>query len=274
MSVNSRQSGSVLNLSGAHTAAQPAANWLTQATALYKKDIRAETRTRVAINSVGLFAFSSLFLLALATRGLGEVQSIKLLNLPLSNITMGDVVKAQTPAWTDASKLGLLWVLLVFSAFAGLAHGFVHEEEAGTSTALRLTMNPQAVYAGKLGFNLTLLSLIAVLVTPLYKSITGMHTGSLLAFVFVMASGCLGLGSTATIGAVLASTARGSGALFGAIGLPMIVVFLMLLLNAANTLYNAEATAVRCVQDFGGLLSFGILLITVSVLTFRYVWEE
>jgi heme exporter protein B len=274
MSANTQPAVSVLKATTQQSAATPAASWHIQAVALYRKDIRAETRTRVAINSVGLFAFSSLFLLALATRGLREVQSIKLLNLPLSNISMGDVTKAQTPAWTDASKLGMLWVLLVFSAFAGLAHGFVHEEEAGTSTALRLTMNPQAVYAGKLGFNLTLLSLIAVLVTPLYMSITGMSSGSLGNFAIVMAAGCIGLGSTATIVAVLASKARGSGALFGAIGLPMIVVFLMLLLNAANTLYNAEATRVRMVQDFGGLLSFGILLITVSALTFKYVWEE
>jgi len=266
-----------VNTAGSTVAALPAGktqNWLPQAVALYKKDILAETRTRVAINSVGLFAFASLFLLTLATRGLGEVQSIRILALPLHGITLADVEKAQLPAWTGPSKLGLLWVLLCFAAFAGLAHGFVHEEEAGTGTALRLTMNPQAVYVGKLSFNLTLLSLIAVLVTPFYMGLTGMSAGNVLAFLIVMLGGCLGLGSTATIIAVLASKARGSGALFGAIGLPIIVVFLMLLLNAANTLYNAQATTMRMVQDFGGLMSFGVLLISVSAFTFKFVWEE
>jgi len=253
-------------------------DWFSQAKTLFLKDIRAELRTRVAINSVGLFAFASLLLIALATRDLRDIQTIRLLSLPLHDIQVGDISNAMLPAWSDPSKMGLLWTLLCFAAFAGLAHSFVHEEETGTVTALRLTMTPAGVYAGKLAFNLTLLTAIAVLVTPFYMGLTGMHTGNWFVFLLVMAAGCLGLGSTATIIGALAAKARGSGALFGAIGLPVITVFLMLLLNAANTLYRDDSQAVnhtvRTIQDVGGLASFGVLLVTVSVFTFQYVWEE
>jgi hypothetical protein len=54
----------------------------------------------------------------------------------------------------------------------------------------------------------------------------------------------------------------------------MLIVFLMLLLNAANTLYTIDPSAVRVARDVGGLLSYGVLLIAVSTLTFGFVWEE
>lgn len=248
--------------------------WFAEAKALLGKDIRAEIRTRVAVNSVGLFAFASLLLLALATQGLRTILAINILKLPLHTITMGDVSRALIPAWSEQSKMGLLWTLLSFAAFTGLAHSFVHEEEAGTVTALRVCMSAAGVYAGKLGFNLLLLTGIAALVTPFYITLTGMAVGHWFEFTLVMLGGCLGLGSTATIIAALAAKAKGAGALFGAIGMPIITVFLILLLNAANTLYNVDASSMRRIQDIGGLISFGVLLIAVSALTFRFVWEE
>ncbi len=262
----------------ASTGPNDASNWMAQARCLFLKDLRAELRTRVAINSVGLFAFSSLLLVALATRGLREVMTLRMLDLPIDIIRPADVTAAMFPAWSAASKMGLLWTLLCFAAFAGLAHSFVHEEEAGTVTALRLSMSPAGVYTGKLAFNLTLLFAVALLVTPFYMGLTGMQAGNWPVFLTLMLAGCIGLGSTATIVAALAAKARGSGALFGAIGLPIITVFLMLLLNAANTLYSdstdAAAHTIKTVQDVGGLISFGILLISVSAFTFRFVWEE
>ena len=245
-----------------------------QARALLLKDFRAEVRTRVAVNSVGLFAFASLLLIALSMGELGKIYAIHILKLPLDSITLADVNGALFPAWSNTSKMGLLWTLLCFAAFAGLAHSFVHEEETGSVTALRLTMSAEGVYAGKLAFNLTLLSAIAAIITPFYMMLTRMQHGNWLVFIIVMLAGCLGLGSTATIIAALAAKAKGSGALFGAIGLPVVAVFLLLLLNAAYTLFNPHAATVRVVQDVGGLLSFGVLIVAVSAITFRFVWNE
>ena len=78
----------------------------------------------------------------------------------------------------------------------------------------------------------------------------------------------------ATIIAALAAKAHGTGALYGALGLPILVVFLVLLLNAANTLYVVNAPRMQTLKDVGGLLSYGVLLITISAITFHFVWEE
>ena len=75
-------------------------------------------------------------------------------------------------------KAALLWVVLFFAAFSGLAHVFTHEEETNTATALRLSAPPGAVYAGKLAFNLTVLGVVALVITPIYMLMTGSRPGT------------------------------------------------------------------------------------------------
>lgn len=234
--------------------------WRSEAVALFLKDARAELRSKVAISAIGVFSLTSLLLIALATATLKE-----------KFIERNGVL---SPAWDSAGKMGLLWVLLCFAAFAGLSHSFVQEEEAGTYLALRLSISSGAVYAGKLAFNFVLIALVATVTIPLYMLITGMAMASPCVFLSVILGGCLGLAAAATITAALAAKARSTGALFGAIGLPIIVVFLLLLLNAAQTLYKVGLPAVQVTKDIGGLYSFAILLIAVSALTFPYVWED
>lgn len=247
--------------------------WFEQARALFLKDLRAELRTKVAVSAVGLFAFSSLLLLALATAALKEVKTAPFLKLP-DPAPHALIIANFHPAWDDTSKMGMLWVLFCFAAFAGLSHSFVHEEETGTTMALRLSMSASAVYTGKLVFNGLILFAVAVIITPIYMLLTGMNSGPPAVFVVMMLSGCIGLAGAATIIAALTAKARGTGALYGAVGLPIIVMFLLLLLNAANSLYDRGTDATQMVKNIGGLLSFGILMITVSALTFHFVWED
>src|SRR5579884_4010399 len=211
--------GPVSAQAGVVTSSRPA--WLSEAAALFAKDLRAEMRTKVAISAIGVFTLSALLLLGLATAALKEAQ----IPIPDTDLTR--------PAWDPAGKMALLWVLLCFAAFTGLAHSFVHEEETGTSLALRLSMPAGAVYAGKLAFNLALIFAVA-----------------------------------------LVATARGTGALYSALGLPILFVFLALLLNAAKTVYAGPQPALDVVKAVGGLFSYGILLITVSALTFGFIWED
>lgn len=247
--------------------------WWQQAFTLLAKDLKAELRTKVAVSAVGVFTFASLLLLGLATAVLKEVPTVKIIAL-IDPITVADVIDKLHPAWDSPSKMGLLWVLFCFAAFAGLAHSFVYEEEAGTVTALRLSMSAEAVYTGKLLFNLIVLLVIMIVITPIYMAMTGMSAGSPFVFVAVMLFGGVCLGATATIIGALAAKARGTGALYGALGLPLLVVFLMLLMKAAGTVYEVNAPMLRIVRDVGGLFSFAVLIISLSVMLFHFVWEE
>ena len=236
--------------------------WYRAAYALFKKDLRAEFRTKTALSSLGVFSLSALLLLAFATSTLKQV------------IYFDNVSGTTQFAWKSASKFGILWVIFFFAAFSGLGHSFVHEEEGGTTTALRLRMSPEAVYVGKLALNFVIIFSVAVFVTPLYMLVTDLPIGVPFLFILVMISGCLGLSAAATVVAAISAKAQNKGALFPALGLPLIVVFLLLLMSAGTTLFSEVAEMRNPLRDIGGLFSYAVLLITVSALVFRYIWEE
>ena len=90
--------------------------------AVFRKDVRAELRTRYALNALALFAVSTVVAISL---GVGPLT--RSADLPLIHAA-------------------LLWIAILFAAFTGLARAFVQEEEARTAAALRLAAPPNAVY--------------------------------------------------------------------------------------------------------------------------------
>ncbi len=79
------------------------------------KDLRAEFRTRVAINSLGLFALT---ILAAVSYTVGPYR-----------------IAAEDRPFLLAV---LLWIVIFFAALAGLDRSFVKEEESHTAPLLRL----------------------------------------------------------------------------------------------------------------------------------------
>lgn len=225
---------------------QSATPW-SQTLAVLAKDLRAELRNRAAINSILLFAVTALVVAGFAV-GTGGL----------------DVIV----------KAALLWIVLFFAAFAGLAHVFIHEEESGTAMALRLTAAPGAVFAGKLLFNLLLLAVIGLIVVPLYMLMLDVRPGNPLGFVASLVLGGTGLGAAATIVAAIIAKARGKGALYGALGFPILLPLLFMALDATRLAMADSANPLMLGRDLIGLFSFAVMLITASWMLFPYVWEE
>jgi heme exporter protein B len=221
-------------------------SWFDQAKAVLLKDLRAELRNRAALNSILLFSITTL-------------------------VVVGFSVSVKAPP--VSVKAALLWVVLFFAAFSGLSHVFIHEEESGTVMALRLAASPAAVYAGKLAFNLLLLGVIALVVVPAFFLMLSIpFTRPALLFA-VLAGGCLGLGAAATIVAAIIAKARGKGALYGALGFPILLPLLFIALHGTlGTMAGAPTDQI--VPDVIGLYAFGIMLITASAVLFPYIWED
>src|SRR5438270_772888 len=67
--------------------------------------------------------------------------------------------------------------------------------------------------------------------------------------------------------------AGGKGALYGALGFPILLPLLFIAVRATSLAISGEDSA-ELPRDVGGLLSFAVMLITVSALLFPFVWEE
>ena len=77
-------------------------SWFSSAIAVFEKDARLELRSRYAINTLVLFAVSSLLIVAFAI--------------------------GSSPISTGVRSV-LLWIIILFTAIAGLSHAFVSEED-------------------------------------------------------------------------------------------------------------------------------------------------
>jgi heme exporter protein B len=166
----------------------------------------------------------------------------------------------------------LLWIILTFSALSGLARSFVKEEEAGTIDVLKLSARPQAVFLGKLFFNLTLLGALELIVVPSFILLMSYQINFPGFFVTMIVSGGLGLGAGTTIIAAMIARASARGALFSALSLPLLLPLMITGIRgcerAAIGMGSAGWPEVKIA------VAYFTIMITMSLLLFPLVWEE
>jgi heme exporter protein B len=166
----------------------------------------------------------------------------------------------------------LLWIILTFSALSGLARSFVKEEEAGTIDVLKLSARPQAVFLGKLLFNLTLLTALGLIIVPLFIIFMAYQISLPGFFLSVVVSGVLGLGAGTTIIAAMIARASTRGALFSVLSLPLLFPLMITCIKgcerAAVGVNSAGWPEVRIA------IAYVIIMIILSLFLFPLVWEE
>jgi heme exporter protein B len=223
---------------------------LAAAWAVLLKDLRSELRTRYALNAMLLFAACTAVMVSLGTTMIGLRRTEEFLLIQSS----------------------LLWVAFLFAAITGLSRGFVQEEEARTTAALRLAAPPVAVYLGKFALNLGLLGLLAAVTSLLFIVLVRVTVGSPLAFTLMLAAGSFCLASGTTILAAIISKAGFKSALFAVLAFPLLVPPLTVAIQGtALTLDNGGLVAAAGALQF--LCAYSVATFVASLMLFRFVWE-
>ncbi len=221
-------------------------NYLRSAVAVTAKDVRCEIRARHSLDAVVLFAVTS------------TVAASFTLN-----------------AWGATSEIAaaLLWLVIYFSAMSGLSRSFVREEETYTASTLKLSARANAVYLGKLGFNLATLVALEIVSVPLFVILMGCRVSNWCAFLALLMLGSLTLSAGATMAAAMVSRARTRGALFAVISFPLLIPALALAIHGTAIALAPEAGANAAV-DIRLLVCYCGALIVSSLMLFRFIWED
>lgn len=217
-----------------------------RAFAVYAKDMRLELRTRYALNAILMFGITTLAVVSFSVGQSG---------LPPKLLA------------------ALFWIIMFFSTMSGLAQVFIREEESGTSLALKLTADADAIYVGKLLFNFTLLATMTIIVAPLFFVFTDAPTDNVLNFIAILILGVIGLCGATTLVAAIIAKASVKGALFSVMSFPILVPLLIVLVSATEKIYQgATFSTVSAEMQF--LLAYAVVMITASILLFKFVWQE
>jgi len=220
-------------------------NLVNRAFAVFAKDLRLELRTKYALNTIIMFGVTTL---AIVSFSLGQAG-----------------LKPNVLA-------ALFWIVMFFSATAALAQIFTREEETGTALALRLNADPIAVYLGKLFFNLILLTTLTIIVTPIFFIFTDAPADNILLFVLILILGVLALCSATTLVAAIISKAATKGALFAVVSFPLLMLPLMMLVGATDTVLSGQGIK-EILEYIQGLIAYAGIMVTASLMLFKHVWK-
>jgi heme exporter protein B len=223
-----------------------ASTWAAEAVAVFAKDWRCELRTRYALNTLALFAFTTLVVVSVSLGPIG-------------------IAKAQGSAVLPV----LLWVILLFSVAAGLPRAFVHEEESQTATALRLSATPSALFCGKLLYCLTLVATLEVLVTPVFLTLMNLKVGAPGLLVAILAAGGFGLAVGSTLVAAIIAQARTKGTLFSVLSFPILLPLLLLVVDLTRGAVAGDPAGVALAQ----LLLYDASVTIAGLMLFPVVWN-
>jgi heme exporter protein B len=223
--------------------------WLAEALAVAAKDLRAEFRTRVALNSLALFALTTL---AAVSYTIGPYR-----------------LSAEDRPFLLSV---LLWIVIFFAALAGLDRSFVKEEESHTAPLLRLAATPTVVWAGKLIYNVVLIAVLMAMLAPLFCVLMGFDIAMPWRFTAVLAAGGFGLAVTTTIVAAIIAQALTRGALFSVLSLPLLLPLLIFLIQGTTAVATGDldtySNSLRAVLSMAGVMT------VVSALLFPVVWRD
>ncbi len=214
--------------------------------AVFVKDLRLELRSRYGLNTIFMFGLTTL---AVVSFSLGQAA--------LAPKTLG----------------ALFWIIIFFSAMSGLAQVFVREEEAQTAQTLRLAADPDAIFLGKLFFNFSLLIIMATVITPLFFIFTDAPTSGIINFLVILAIAIVDLCAGTTLVAAIIAKASVKGALFAVLAFPILLPMLIALTLSTEKILAGESLGeVSKLLQF--LIAYAIVMITASIMLFKYVWQE
>lgn len=213
---------------------------------IFIKDVRLEFRTRYAVNAMILFAITTLTAISFS---LGPVRLDP--NLVSS----------------------LLWILLFFSSMSSLSHIFVREEEQQTSDTLRLISGPIPIFLGKWLFNVVLILCLEIIIVPLFFILLNASVQGMSIFIVVLILGSIGLATVSTVIAAIISQASVKGALFAVLAFPISLPILISSINGTRLSIEGNNFS-ESMDDIQALFSFLVVIFTVSLLVFEFIWKK
>lgn len=213
---------------------------------IFKKELKGEFRTKYVLNSLLMFV---------------------LISVAIIRFAVGDEKLDEDIA------TGLFWVVIFFASVSSLARTFIKEQDKDTVNALKLSSIPEAVLIGKMMFNLVLSYLTGFLTLILFVLIMDYEVGNVFGFILIFLIGIKGLVISLTIIASIISKANSKGTLFPVLAFPILIPLLVAVIHASK-LFASGAQISALIDEFIIIICYIIVVFTVSIMLFKFIWEE
>ena len=169
---------------------------------------------------------------------------------------------------------GLLWVVLFFSAEAGVGRAFYEEAASGTLLALRIYAAAQAVFFGKFFYALFMLAALAAFDVALFQIFLAFSLADAFAMLLFFLVVFLGVWGLAAAGVIISALTVGAGAksgLFSVLLLPVVLPVFLPALNLTGELFTQRLPSFSLL---GAMALYDLILTLGASWLFDFVWQE
>jgi len=221
--------------------------FLHKVLAIVHKDIIAELRTKEMFSSMFVFALLVIVIFNFA------------FELRVAN------VKQVAP--------GVLWVTFTFAGMLGLNRSFILEKDKGCLEGLLLApVDRSAIYFGKMLGNLIFMSVVEVIVLPIFWVLFNPPLFSP-ALILIIVLGTLGFAGVGTLFSAIAVHTRAREVMLPILLFPIVVPLMIAAVKITGGLLDGQPLS-EMRNWLNLLVGFDIIFVTVSYMTFDYVVEE
>ena len=224
------------------------AAYIRKTLAIVGKDITAEIRTKETFSAMFVFSVLVIFIFNFTF-----------------DLRAGNVATLAP---------GVLWVAVSFASMLGLGRSFIVERDRGSLEGLLLTpVDRSALYLGKLIGNVIFISLVEIVVVPLFIILFNQPLSILPGLVGVVILGTIGLAGVGTLFSAMVIHTRARDVLLPILLFPVVVPVLISAVRLTAGIVDDLAFS-ELQNWLGLLLAFDAIFIAASFVLFDFVVEE
>ncbi|HEX8376682.1 MAG TPA: heme exporter protein CcmB [Pedobacter sp.] len=216
---------------------------LKQVQFLVHKEVVLEWRSKYAFNGILLYVVSTIFVCYLSFKQIDPV------------------------TWN-----ALFWIIMLFASVNAIAKSFLQENK-GRQLYYYSLASARAVIISKIIYNILLMLILSIIALGFYMMVFHNPVGDPLYYFFAVLIGSISFASVFTMISGIASKANNSGALMAILSFPVIIPLLMVLIKFSKNAMDGLDRSVSN-NEMGVLAAINLIVITVSLILFPYLWKE
>lgn len=211
---------------------------------LVRKEIILEWRSKYAFNGVLLYVISTVFVCYMSFVSIDKI------------------------TWN-----ALFWIIMLFASINAIAKSFIQESK-GRQMYIYTLVSPTALIVAKTIYN-SLLMVMLTLIALLFYSIVFAFPESTDILMYVLAAvlGSLSFSTIFTMVSAIASKTGNGGMLMAILSFPIIIPVLVVLIKFAKNAMDGLDRSVS-LDEIGLLAVINVLVMTVALLLFPYLWRD
>ncbi len=210
---------------------------------LIQKEIILEWRSKYAFNGILLYVVSTIFVCFLSFKQINPI------------------------TWN-----ALFWIIMLFASVNAIAKSFIQENK-GRQLYYYSIASAKAVILSKIIYNIFLMLLLSIIALVFYTLVFRNPIGDLLFYLLAVLIGSISFATVFTMISGIASKASNSGALMAVLSFPVIIPLLMVLIKFSKNAMDGLDRSVS-LNEIGVLAAINLIVVTVSLLLFPYLWKE